>query len=103
MNENKKINLISLLNDIQNYIIYLICVSFIIYENELNNEQKQKMLFKNIFFNIKLIINHLKDKNNKQQYLLIFHNIIKFLAIINNINQNAIKKIKEFLIILNQK
>lgn len=99
INENKKINLINLLNDIQNYIIYLILASLIITENDhyypRSYDQIQSLIYKNLFFCIKNIINHLNDKENKPKYIKILHNIIIFLSVINNINEKEIKKIKE--------
>ena len=97
INENKKINLISLLNDFQNYIIYLILFSLIIEENSnldtiKSYERMQDLIYKNLFFNIKNLINHLNDKENLNKYLEILHNIILFLSVIHNINQALNKK-----------
>ena len=97
INENKKINLMSLLNDIQNYIIFLILTSFIFEENILmqkSYEQVQQLLYKNIFFNILNLINHLNDKENKTKYLQILHNIILFLSVIYNIDKKESTKKK---------
>ena len=97
INEKKKIDLVSLLNDFQNYIIYLILFSLIIEPSNHSAKIKsyddmQKLIYKNIFFNIKNIINHLNDKNNLSKYLKILHNIILFLSIIYKINQTETKK-----------
>ena len=99
-NENKKVNLISLLNDIQNYIIFLILISFIIEEDDnffqsKTYEQIQKLFYKNIYFNINNIINHLNDKQNLSKYLEVLHNIILFLSVIYNINEKMNKTKKE--------
>ena len=99
-NEKKKVNLISLLNDIQNYIIFLLLSSLIIEENDnfiqsKTYDQIQKLFYKNIYFNIKNIINHLNDKENLSKYLEVLHNIILFLSVIYNIEQKLNKKKKE--------
>ena len=96
---NTKINLMSLLNDIQNYIIYLICVSLIINEKDdllsKKYDEVQSLIYKNLFFNIKNLINRLSDEENNPKYLQILHNIIIFLSVINDINQKELKKDKE--------
>ena len=99
INENKKINIISLLNDIQNYIIFLILASCILKENDSFPQQKtyeqaQGIIYKNLFFNIKNIINHLDDKENHSNYLEILHNIFLFLFIIYDIGQKESDKKK---------
>ena len=97
INENKKINLIDLLNDIQNYIIFLILTSLIFEENILlqkTYDQVQELIYKNIFFNIWNVINHLNDKENLTKYLKILHNIILFLSVIYSIDQKESKKKK---------
>ena len=97
INENKKINLVSLLNDFQNYIIYMIIFSLIIEENDrsekvMSYNGMQRLLYKNLYFNIKNLINHLNDKENLSKYLEILHNIMLFLSVIYNINQIETKK-----------
>lgn len=100
INENKKINIISLLNDIQNYIIFLILASCIFKENESfpqqrTYEQIQEIIYKNIFFNIKNLINHIDDKENHSNYIEILHNIFLFLFIIYDIHLKEIDKKKK--------
>ena len=92
INENKKINLITLLNDFQNYIIYLILFSLLLEESDrslkvMSYNDVQKIIYKNLFFNIKNLLNHLNDKENITKYLEILHNIMLFLSVIYNINQ----------------
>ena len=97
INENKKINLLELLNDFQNYIIYMIIFSLIIDENDRSEkvmayDGMQKLLYKNLYFNIKNIINHLNDKENLSKYLEILHNVMLFLSVIYNINEIETQK-----------
>ena len=99
INENKKINIISLLNDIQNYIIFLILASCILKESDSfpqkrTYEQAQDIIYKNLLFNIKNIINHLDDKENHSNYIEILHNIFLFLFIIYDIGKKESDKKK---------
>ena len=100
INENKKINIISLLNDIQNYIIFLILASCLIkdilsFSQKNLYDQFQIIIYKNLYFNIKNLINHLNDKENESNYLQILHNIILFLSVIYDIEQKETAKNKK--------
>ena len=98
-----KEKLISLLNDIQNYIIFLIVIAFILNPKDvlssLPYDEIQVLLYQNLFFNIHNICNRLNDVENKKYYLQILHNIILFLSVIYNIEKNETqgKKGKSFL------
>ena len=99
-NDNKKINIISLLNDIQNYLVFLILISCLIKENysfpqKVTYEQVQTLIYKNLYFNIKSLINHLNDKVNQQKYLQVLYNIILFLSELSDIEQKEASKKKK--------
>ena len=91
-----KEKLISLLNDIQNYIIFLIVIAFILNPKDnlslLSYDEIQVLLYQNLFFNIHNIGNRLNDLENKKYYLQVLHNIILFLSVIFTIEKNEIHK-----------
>ena len=96
--------LLSLIKEIQNYIIFLIITSFILNPNDYVEyaeefDDKQILIYKNLFFNIQNILNRLKDQQNKKYYLQVLYNIILFLSVIFDIEQNEKqkKKNKNFL------
>ena len=97
-----KEKLISLLNDIQNYIIFLLILSLIVspkdtiepYNTPINYDEIQELLYKNIFFNIQNLFNRLNDKDNKNYYLQILHDITLFLTVIYNIEAEESQKRK---------
>ena len=98
-NEINKEKLISLLNDIQNYIIFLLVISLIIspkdvFEPPIPYDQIQKLLYTNLFFNIQNLFNRLYDKENKIYFLQVLHNIILFLSAINIEKEETQKKNK---------
>ena len=91
-----KEKLILLLNDIQNYIIFLIVIAFILnpkdYLSSLSYDEIQVLLYQNLFFNIHNIGNRLNDNENKKYYLQVLHNVILFLSVIFTIEKNEIHK-----------
>ena len=100
----KEDQLILLLNEIQNYIIYLILLSYIInpkenYKINLSYEDIQILIYKNLFFIIQNIFNRTNDPDNKKYYFLVLHNTILFLTVINKIDEaeTSKKKRKSFL------
>ena len=67
-NNNKKINIINLLNEIQNYMVFLILISCLIKENysfpqKRTYEQVQTLIYKNLYFNIMNLTKHLNSSN----------------------------------------
>ena len=86
--EMNKEKLINLLNDIQNYIIFLLVLSLIITQKDyiisFSYEQIQELLYQNLFFNIQNLFNRLNDKENKKYFLDVLYNIILFLTVIYN-------------------
>ena len=96
-NEINKEKLISLLNDIQNYIIFLLVISLIIttkdvFEPPIPYDKVQEFLYINLFFNIQNLFNRLNDKENKIYFLQVLHNIILFLSVINMEKEETNKK-----------
>ena len=91
-----KEKLISLLNDIQNYIIFLIVIAFVLNPKDdlslLSYDEIQFLLYQNLFFNIHNICNRLNDIENKKYYLQVLHNIILFLSVFFTIEKNEIHK-----------
>ena len=92
-NPTYKEKFLPLIKDIHNYIIFLIIISLIIKPNDYQEnleeyDGNQILIYKNLFFMIQNILYHLKDELNKKYYLEIIYNIMLFLSVLFNIEQN---------------
>ena len=91
--------LLSLLKDIQNYIIFFIVVSYIIAPDNFSVGDRdyddiQMLIYQNLFFNIQNLLNRLKDEKNRKIYMQVLYNIMLFLSVLYNIDQNGLQKKK---------
>ena len=94
---NTEINteqLLSLLKNIQNFIVFLIITSLILNLNNFTDfpidyEECQTLIYQNLFFNIQNILFRLNDQKNKKYFLQVLYNIILFLFILYNIEQTG--------------
>ena len=94
--EINKEKLITLLNDIQNYIVFLLVLSLIITPKDsglsISYERIQELLYQNLFFNIQNLFNRLNKQETKKYYLQTLYNIILFLTKINSKEKEETQK-----------
>ena len=87
-NEMNKEKLINLLNEIQNYILFLLVFSLNITQKDTNAnysyDAMQELIYQNLFFNIQNLFNRLNDEENKGYFLDVLYNVILFLTVIYN-------------------